>query len=56
MRYCENCGQIASESHELLDEQRGEIRVLFFCCDRCANDHVAWLRLKRGIQLLGERL
>ena len=56
MRYCENCGQIASESHGLLDELRGEIRVLFFCCDRCANDHVTWLRLKRGIQLLGERL
>ena len=44
------------ESHELLDEQREEIRVLFFCCDRCANDHIAWLRLKRGIQLLGEQL
>ena len=56
MRYCENCGQNASESHELLDEQREEIRVLFFCRDRCANDHVAWLRLKRGIQLLGEQL
>jgi hypothetical protein len=30
--------------------------VLFFCGDRCADHHVAWLRLKRGIQLLGEQL
>jgi len=47
----------SSESRELQDEQRrGEIRVLFFCCDECANDHVPWPRLKRGIQLLGEQL
>jgi hypothetical protein len=36
--------------------QREEIRVLVFCCDQCANDHIAWLRLKRGIQLLGSSL
>ena len=57
MRYCENCGQIANlTGYWLPDEQREEIRVLVFCCDRCANDHIAWLRLKRGIQLLGEQL
>jgi hypothetical protein len=56
MRYCENCGRIANESRELLDEQGEEIRLLFFCCDRCADRHVAWLRLKRDIQLLGEQL
>lgn len=55
MRYCENCGQIAGEARELLDEQREEVRILFFCCDQCADDHVAWLRLKRGILLLEEQ-
>jgi hypothetical protein len=57
MRYCENCGQIANlTGYWLPDEQREEIRVLFSCCDQCANDHIASLRLKRGIQLLGEQL
>jgi hypothetical protein len=56
MRYCENCGQIGSESRELLDEQREKIRVLFFCGDRGADHNVAWLRLKHRIQLLGEQL
>jgi hypothetical protein len=56
MSYCENCGKIAGESRELFDEQREEIRILFFCCDQCANEHVAWLCLKRGIRVQGKQL
>jgi hypothetical protein len=37
-----------------MNEQE-EIRILFFCCEGCAEDHVV-SGVKRGIQLLGEQL
>jgi protein-arginine kinase activator protein McsA len=55
MKHCESCAKSLASLASSVNEHE-EIRILVFCCERCAKDHVVWPRLKRGIQLLGEQL